>query len=130
GILLGSGATATHAQSLRDVTAWTQIQLEAAMPQFDRDSRRIITSAEATVTITTSGQILAPLHLVVEFPIGEASQIDMPEALGGPGVGPYGTWYFDLSAQADGGSVRSGHALTQTLRFEMDRGVQFEPALR
>ena len=64
---------------------------------MDRRTRLITSTADVTITNSSQQSISAPLHAVIEIFDTAYSNVNMPDALGGDGIDPYGKYYYDLS---------------------------------
>lgn len=66
---------------------------------LDRATRQRISTANVHVENASDTTLIEPIHAVVNITAGIG--VDMPDALGGIGEEPYGTFYIDLGSLAD-----------------------------
>ena len=115
--LLALAATAHAAQV--DVSARTQVTSANARSTLDRTSGRIASTVDVTLKNSGDRALGAPLHAVIDFTAqsGTLTGLLAPGAQGGIGIGPHGAFFYDLTAQAPGGTLEVGASTRFTLHF-------------
>ncbi len=98
---------------------------------LDRARNRIESTVQVTLTSNSVKQIEAPLHAVIEFSSADSlSNLNVGGgALGGPGIAPYQTWYYDLSGQIPDG-LGTGEEIGFTLQFDRPREMRISYLIR
>ncbi|MFA7059874.1 MAG: Ig-like domain-containing protein [Pedobacter sp.] len=118
------GADCYSAPTPIDVSSQVSVTYANERSTLDRVTRNITSTADITLTNTSSGPLLIPLHAVITInnPTGTVS---MPEALGGLTSSPYNRFYYDLGNQATGGQFAAGAKATFSVKFVRKSGVSF-----
>ncbi|MBN1627717.1 MAG: PKD domain-containing protein, partial [Deltaproteobacteria bacterium] len=84
---------------------------------MDRLTRIVTSTADVTITNSSSENISFPLHAVIDILDTDYSNVTMPDALGGDGIDPYGKHYYDLSGDLISGVLAPGQSITFGVKF-------------
>lgn len=106
---LGSAASLS-AQPYSNITSRFEIDAAQENTSLIRGSLDLLSTATWTATNRGPETVLGPLHVAVRS-LDERVQVQDMQS--GPGAGPYGTWYVDLSDQlGSNGSLPPGGTVT------------------
>ena len=110
-IILSIFSPFSHAQvgTLADVSQHVTVTTSNERSSLDRDTRMVTSTADVTITNTSTTNISFPIHAVIEILDTDYSNVQMPDALGGLGTTPYDKYYIELTSAMSG---------TQSLLFE------------
>ncbi len=123
--LLAAAAAGVGAAA-EPISAYFNIETAEERTSLDRTTRQLTSTVEVTLTNLANVAVEAPLHaVVVNNPPGGVA---MPGALGGPGAGPHGQYYFDLSDRLVGGVLEPGGSVGFTATFVRDDNTFFSYA--
>ena len=114
-------------QGQEDVSAYVTVVPSNEKSNLDQRTRMMTSTADVTLTNTSERTLLSPLHAVIDT--GEA-QVSVPGALGGPGIGPYGKYYFDLSGTLPGGRLVQGQQVTFRIQFVRSAETRISYSIR
>ncbi|MFH1673040.1 MAG: PKD domain-containing protein, partial [Pseudomonadota bacterium] len=114
-----------HAQGgePEDVSANVTVSTANERSYLDRRTRIITSTADVTITNTSDKTIASPLHAVLNI---SSDQVQMPEALGGPGTDPYDKYYYDVSGSLSDGELSPGDSITFGVKFVRSSTVRFQ----
>lgn len=124
-------AAAAHAAPV-DVSVRAQVTSANPKSTLDRASNRITSAVEVTVKNIGDRALGAPVEAVIDFTAisGALPGLLVPAAQGGPGIGPHGAFFYDLTAQLPGGALAAGASVTFTLRFTPPANTRVTFAVR
>lgn len=91
---------------------------------LDRRTRKRINTALITLTNDSSTPIAVPLHAVFSYSV---SGVEMQDAIGGEGIGPYGLYYLDLS-DLTGASLQPSESISFRITSTSSTAYTFEIA--
>lgn len=80
---------------------------------LDRDTRLVTSTADITLTNISDKDLSFPIHAVIDILDTDYGNVDMPDAMGGPGTEPYDRYYF---------SPVSGGTTTDLATLSLDFG--------
>jgi subtilisin family serine protease len=108
-----------------DVHTYVQVTTANARSVLDRRTMKTTSTADVTMTNISTQTLAVPFHGVIEI-LNNTGPVTMPEALGGPGTGPYNKYYYNLSTGglADG-SFAPSEAVTFSVKFVRSSTVTF-----
>ena len=106
--------TLAQGQQPEDLSAYLAVSTANERSTLNNVARTVTSTADVTITNTSTRSITAPLHGVITM---SASGVQMPEALGGPGTTPYGKYYYDLGGKLSGGKLPPGGKVTFGVKF-------------
>jgi len=109
-------AGAEDLSSLVSVTKSNEVSIT------DRVTLKATTTVNLTIQNLSDMAIRVPLHAVIDI---SAAAVTMPTALGGPGVPPYGKYYYDLSSNLSSGVLAPQGKVTFTAKFVRAASVRF-----
>jgi hypothetical protein len=85
----------------------------------------ISSTADITITNSSNETISSPLHVVIDVLDTTYDNVQMPDALGSSGTGPYGKYYHNLSGSLSEGELSAGESVTFQVRFVRYYTVRF-----
>lgn len=107
-----------------DISGQIKFTVANESSTLDRITRNTTSTADVTLTNSSSAIIAAPLHAVISI-VNPNGVVSMPEALGGPTVSPYNKYYYDLSSKLTGGQLAPGAKVTFKIKFVRPALVSF-----
>jgi hypothetical protein len=110
-------------QSPIDLSAQVSALSSSPRCTLDRRTRFQTCTADLVLANNSQSRVLAPVHLVF---LTQGSGVQMPGASGGPGVGPYSGFYYDLSASLSNADLAPGETLSVKARFQSPTPVSFQ----
>jgi PKD repeat protein len=109
-----------------DVSASISLTTANERSVMDRRTRMVTSTADVTLTNSSSESISSPLHAVIEILNTDYSNVTMPDALGGDGIDPYGKYYYDLSGELTNGVLLPGQSVTFGVKFVRFFTIRFQ----
>lgn len=107
-----------------DASSYVAVTTANERSVLDPRTRQITSTADVTITNTSSETLSTSLHAVISIN-GANGEVLMPDALGGPDVAPYNQYYYDLSSQLSGGQLLPGQSTTFNVKFVRASTVRF-----
>ena len=78
-----------------DISQYVQITTSNERSTLNRVTRTLTSTADITITNISTQTIHLPLHAIVDIQGASYEDVEMPNALGGYLVGPYGKYYYE-----------------------------------
>lgn len=91
---------------------------------LDRTTRKITSTATVTISNSSTSNVPAPLYAIVYID-NSTGLVQMPEALGGIGLPPFDTYYYDLTSSLSSGQLAVGQGVAFTIKFVRSSTVTF-----
>ena len=112
----------THGAELEDLGAYLRVTTANESSSLNSLTRMITSTADVTLTNISEKTFTVPLHAVINISV---AGVQMPEALGGVGIAPYGKYYYDMSGKLPGGLLPPGAKVTFGVKFVRPATVRF-----
>ncbi len=115
---------ASPAIAAQDVTQLVTVTSANQKTTLNSVTRTYTNTVDVTITNSSSSAIQSPLHAVIGI-VSSGGAVTMPDALPGPGTGPYGKYYYDLSSKLANGALLPQASVAVSLKFVRPMTAKF-----